>query len=184
VKAHSTSLPDVLVLEPDVYTDARGFLFESYNRRAFAAATGQDVEFVQDNHSHSRRGVLRGLHYQIGRPQGKLVRVVAGTAFDVAVDLRRSSPYFGRWVGTRLAAEDRRMIWIPPGFAHGFLALSESVELIYKITEYHAPGLERSISWCDPDVAVEWPLPEDLSAPMLSHRDLAGVLLRNAETFP
>jgi dTDP-4-dehydrorhamnose 3,5-epimerase len=154
---------------------------ESYNRREFAAATGADVEFVQDNHSRSTRNVLRGLHYQVRHPQGKLVRVVAGEIFDVAVDLRRSSRDFGRWIGNRLSARDRRMAWIPPGFAHGFLVLSDAAEVLYKVTEYYAPGQERCLLWNDPRLGIAWPLD---GAPLLSARDAAGAGLDQAEVFP
>jgi dTDP-4-dehydrorhamnose 3,5-epimerase len=181
MKVIETALPGVLLLEPDVLGDERGFFLESYNRREFAAATGVDVEFVQDNHSRSVHNVLRGLHYQVRQPQGKLVRVVAGEIFDVAVDLRRSSPHFGRWVGSRLCARERRMAWIPPGFAHGFLALSESAEVLYKVTDYHAPGHERCLLWNDPQVGVAWPL---RGTPILSARDAAGTRLAQAEVFP
>jgi len=174
-------LPEVLLLEPKVFGDARGFFFESYNRRAFAEATGLDVDFVQDNHSRSARGVLRGLHYQIQQPQGKLVRVVAGAVFDVAVDVRRSSPYFGRWVGVELSAENKQLLWIPPGFAHGFLVLSDFAEFLYKTTDYYAPAHERAIAWNDPDIGVQWPIE---SQPLLSAKDQAGTLLREAEVFP
>lgn len=177
----ATELPEVLVIEPRVFGDERGFFFESYNRRAFAEATGVDVEFVQDNHSRSVRGVLRGLHYQIRKPQGKLVRVVVGEVFDVAVDLRRSSPRFGRWTGVRLSAENKRMVWVPPGFAHGFLVLSEAAEFLYKTTDYYAPEFERCLRWDDPTVAVDWPLSGE---PILSAKDRAGRLLAEAEVYP
>ena len=176
-----TAIPDVLVLEPKVFGDARGFFFESYNRKAFQVATGLDVDFVQDNHSHSAQGVLRGLHYQIQQPQGKLVRVVAGAVFDVAVDIRRSSPTFGRWVGLELSAENKKMMWVPPGFAHGFLVLSETAEFLYKTTDYYAPSFERAIAWSDPQIGIAWPLP---FAPLLSAKDQAAVHLRDAEVFP
>ena len=152
-----TAIPDVMLVEPKVFGDERGFFFESWNRRALAAA-GIDAEFVQDNHSRSRRGVLRGLHYQIEQPQGKLVRVVAGEVFDVAVDLRRSSPTFGRWVGVTLSAENRRMFWVPPGFAHGFVVLSESADFLYKTTDYWFPEHERTLLWNDPAVGIVWPV--------------------------
>ena len=180
MKALATILPDVLILEPKVFGDARGFFFESYNKREFHGATGLDVDFVQDNHSRSSRGVLRGLHYQIAQPQGKLVRCVAGEIFDVAVDLRQGSPTFGRWVGNRLSAENRRQLWIPPGFAHGFLVLSESAEFLYKTTDYYAPEHERCLRWDDPDLAIDWPL---LGDPILSVKDQAGKWLREAEIF-
>jgi dTDP-4-dehydrorhamnose 3,5-epimerase len=182
MKAVATAIPDVLVIEPTVFGDARGFFFESWNRRAFAKLVGRDVDFVQDNHSASGRGVLRGLHYQLRQAQGKLVRVVAGEVFDVAVDLRRSSPTFGRWVGERLSAANHRMMWIPPGFAHGFLVLSESAEFLYKTTDYYAPEHERTLLWNDPAVGVEWPLAG--ATPLLKPKDAAGTPLAQAETFP
>jgi dTDP-4-dehydrorhamnose 3,5-epimerase len=181
VKAIPTALPGVLVIEPRVFGDARGFFFESWNRRAFAEAIGGDVEFVQDNHSASERNVLRGLHYQLRQAQGKLVRVVAGEVFDVAVDLRRSSPTFGRWAGERLSAENRRMLWVPEGFAHGFLVLSESAQFLYKTTDYYAPQHERTLLWNDPAVGIQWPL---AGAPVLKAGDSAGRALAEAETFP
>jgi dTDP-4-dehydrorhamnose 3,5-epimerase len=180
MKVMPTSIPDVLVLEPRVFGDARGFFFESYNRRAFAEATGLDPVFVQDNHSRSARGVLRGLHYQIRQPQGKLVRVVVGEVFDVAVDLRRNSPTFGRWVGEYLSAENKRMMWVPEGFAHGFVVISEHAEFLYKTTDYYAPEYERCIRWDDPSVGIEWPLAEQ---PQLSAKDMQGVALGDAEVF-
>lgn len=176
-----TAIPDVLVLEPKVFGDARGFFFESYNRRVFQEATGFNVDFVQDNHSRSALGVLRGLHYQIQQPQGKLVRVVAGAVFDVAVDIRASSPTFGQWVGEELSADNKRMMWVPPGFAHGFLVLSETAEFVYKTTDYYAPAFECIIAWNDPQLAIVWPTE---SAPLLSPKDLAGVRLQDAEVFP
>lgn len=176
-----TALPDVLLLEPRVFGDARGFFFESYNRRVLRDATGLDVEFVQDNHSRSARNVLRGLHYQVQQPQGKLVRVVSGEVFDVAVDLRRSSPTFGRWVGFTLSAESKSMAWIPPGFAHGFLVTSESAEFLYKTTDYYAPAHERTILWNDPELAIGWPL---AGAPALADKDRHGLRLAEAETYP
>ena len=176
-----TALPDVLLIEPKVFGDARGFFFESYNRHAFAEAAGLDVDFVQDNHSRSAQGVLRGLHYQIQQPQGKLVRVVAGAVFDVAVDIRKASPTFGQWLGIELSAENKKMIWVPPGFAHGFLVLSESAEFLYKTTDYYAPSHERAIAWNDPDIGIAWPL---AAAPLLSAKDQAGRRLKEAEVFP
>ena len=176
-----TALPDVLLIEPKVFGDARGFFFESYNRRAFAEAAGLDVDFVQDNHSRSAQGVLRGLHYQIQQPQGKLVRVVAGAVFDVAVDIRKASPTFGQWVGIELSAENKKMVWVPPGFAHGFLVLSEVAEFLYKTTDYYAPSHERTIAWNDPDIGIAWPL---AGAPLLSAKDQAAVELKAAEVFP
>jgi dTDP-4-dehydrorhamnose 3,5-epimerase len=175
-----TAIPDVLVIEPKVFGDSRGFFLESWNAQAFAEA-GIPAAFVQDNHSRSPRGVLRGLHYQIVQPQGKLVRVTAGEVFDVAVDLRRASPTFGRWVGEHLSGENRRMLWIPPGFGHGFLVLSESADFLYKTTDYYAPEHERVIAWNDPDLAIAWPL---AGAPTLSARDDAGPRFRDAEVFP
>jgi len=177
-----TAIPDVLLLEPKVFGDARGFFFESYNRRVFAAAVGREVDFVQDNHSRSTRGVLRGLHYQIRQVQAKLVRVVAGEVFDVVVDLRRSSPTFGRWVATTLAAADHRMLWVPEGFAHGFLVVSEAAEFLYKDSDYYAPEHERSLLWNDPDLAIPWPLGD--GAPILKAKDASGTPLARAETFP
>jgi len=177
-----TEIPDVLILEPKVFGDARGFFFESYNEREFRAATGLDVHFVQDNHSRSSRGVLRGLHYQLPpAAQGKLVRCVAGEVFDVAVDLRKSSLSFGRWVGVHLSADNHRQAWIPPGFAHGFLVLSETAEFLYKTTEYYAPEQERCILWNDPELAIDWPL---TVAPLISTKDQAGSRLAKAEMFP
>jgi dTDP-4-dehydrorhamnose 3,5-epimerase len=181
MKVVPTALPDVLVIEPQVFGDARGFFFESFNRRAFREATGLDLEFVQDNHSRSARNVLRGLHYQIKQPQGKLVRCIAGEVFDVAVDLRRSSPTFGKWAGVTLSADNKRMAWIPPGFGHGFLVLSELAEFLYKTTDYYAPEHERSIAWNDPDIGIAWPLAGE---PVLSAKDKAGTRLRDAEVFP
>ena len=181
MKAIATSLDGVLVLEPKVFGDERGYFYESWNRRAFAEAVGRDVDFVQDNHSLSMRGVLRGLHYQVRQPQGKLVRVIAGEVFDVAVDLRRSSPTFGRWVGERLSAENRRMMWVPAGFAHGFVVLSESAQFLYKTTDYYAPEHERTLLWNDPQLAIAWPYEGE---PLLNPRDAAGTPFATAETFP
>ncbi|MBD8049164.1 dTDP-4-dehydrorhamnose 3,5-epimerase [Limnohabitans radicicola] len=175
-----TEIPDVLILEPKVFGDARGFFFESFNARDFAQATGLDVDFVQDNHSKSAQGVLRGLHYQIQHPQGKLVRVVQGEVFDVAVDLRKSSATFGRWVGVHLSADNHRQLWVPPGFAHGFVVTSESAEFLYKTTDYWYPEHERSLLWSDPTVAVQWPL---CTAPLLAAKDAAGRLLADADVF-
>ena len=180
MKAVATAIPDVLVIEPAVFGDARGFFFESWNERAFNALVGEDVRFVQDNHSMSTRNVLRGLHYQIRQPQGKLVRVVAGEVYDVAVDLRRSSPTFGRWVGERLSAENHRMMWVPAGFAHGFLVLSGQAEFLYKTTDYYAPEHERTLLWNDPALAIDWPL---AGTPVLKPKDAAGAPLDRAETF-
>ncbi len=181
MRAVATAIPEVLVIEPAVFGDARGFFYESWNRREFARLAGGEVEFVQDNHSASARGVLRGLHYQLVRPQGKLVRVAVGEVYDVAVDLRRSSPTFGRWVGERLSADNRRMLWVPPGFAHGFLVLSERAEFLYKATDYYAPEHERTLLWNDPALAIPWPLD---GAPLLKAKDAAGSPLAEAETYP
>jgi dTDP-4-dehydrorhamnose 3,5-epimerase len=178
--ATPTAIPDVLVLEPTVYGDARGFFFESFNARDFHDATGLDVTFVQDNHSRSAKGVLRGMHYQIEHPQGKLVRVVQGEVFDVAVDLRASSPSFGRWVGQVLSADNRKQIWVPPGFAHGFLVLSDTAEFLYKTTDYWYPEHERCLLWNDPKVGIEWPIAGE---PRLAAKDGAGKSLAEAETF-
>ena len=175
----ATQHPEVLLLRPRVFGDARGFFFESYNRKAFASL-GIDAEFVQDNHSRSAKGVLRGLHYQIGQPQGKLVRVVAGEVFDVAVDLRRSSPHFGRVAAFRLSAETHDMAWIPPGFAHGFQVLSGHAEFLYKTTDYYAPEFERCLLWNDPALGIDWPLD---GAPLLSAKDQAGLALAECEVF-
>jgi dTDP-4-dehydrorhamnose 3,5-epimerase len=175
-----TAIPDVVVIEPKVFGDARGFFLESWNARAFAIA-GIRAEFVQDNHARSARNVLRGLHYQIRQPQGKLVRVVVGEVFDVAVDLRRSSPTFGRWVGETLSAENKRSIWIPAGFGHGYLVTSDFAEVLYKATDYYAPEHERSIAWNDPELRIKWPL---AGAPVLSAKDVAGVRFRDAEVYP
>jgi dTDP-4-dehydrorhamnose 3,5-epimerase len=175
-----TSLPDVWILEPRVFGDDRGFFYECYNRRAMAAL-GLDADFVQDNHSRSARHVLRGLHYQIKQPQGKLVRVVAGSVYDVAVDLRRSSKTFGQWVGFELSAENKRMAWIPPGFAHGFLVLSEFSEFLYKTTNYYAPEHERTLMWNDATLGIDWPLDGE---PLLSSKDAKGAALDRAEVYP
>ena len=174
------AIPDVLLLEPRVFADARGSFFESFNQKTFENAVGRSVQFVQDNHSHSVRHVLRGLHYQIRQPQGKLVRVAQGEVFDVAVDLRRQSPTFGRWVGVVLSAENRKQLWIPEGFAHGFLVLSESADFLYKTTDYYAPVFERAIIWNDRDVAVDWPSGVE---PVLSAKDAQGLCLHQAEVF-
>ncbi|MFO1206729.1 MAG: dTDP-4-dehydrorhamnose 3,5-epimerase [Burkholderiales bacterium] len=176
----ATDLREVLLLEPKVFGDDRGFFFESYNARVFREKTGLEVDFVQDNHSRSAKGVLRGLHYQIQRPQGKLVRVIAGEVFDVAVDLRRGSPEFGRWAGFRLSAENKRMAWIPPGFAHGFVVVSDTAEFLYKTTDYWAPEFERTLIWNDPDLAIDWPL---MAEPTLAAKDRAGRRLRDAEVY-
>ncbi len=179
--ATPTALPDVLVLEPRVFGDERGFFFESYTERSFGAATGLTRPFVQDNHSRSAAGVLRGLHYQVREPQGKLVRVVLGEVFDVAVDLRRSSPTFGRWVGVRLSAENKRQLWVPEGFGHGFLVTSPVAEVLYKATAYYAPEHERSVAWDDPDLAIAWPL---TAPPTLSPKDRNAPRLGAADLFP
>ncbi|MDY7576126.1 dTDP-4-dehydrorhamnose 3,5-epimerase [Actimicrobium sp. CCI2.3] len=170
----ATSIPDVLIIEPKVFGDERGFFFESFNSRQFNEAVGRDVQFVQDNHSRSAKNVLRGLHYQIQQPQGKLVRAVQGTVFDVAVDIRKSSPTFGQHVGVELSAENKRMLWIPEGFAHGFVVLSETAEFLYKTTDYWAPEFERSIAWNDPTIGIEWPIE---GVPALSAKDQQGRLL-------
>ncbi len=176
----ATDLPEVVLLEPKVFGDDRGFFMESYNKRVLAGV-GIQAEFVQDNHSRSAKGVLRGLHYQLQQAQGKLVRVVAGRVFDVAVDLRRSSPTFGRWTGFELSAENKRLAWIPPGFGHGFLVLSDSADFLYKATDYYAPEHERSVLWNDPAIGIQWPLDGE---PLLSAKDRAGVLLKDAEVYP
>lgn len=175
----ATAIADVFMIAPKVFGDDRGFFLESYNRRAMAGL-GLDFDFVQDNHSRSTKGVLRGLHYQIRQPQGKLVRVVAGEVFDVAVDLRRTSPTFGRWVGMTLSSENKRMAWIPPGFAHGFCVISDYAEVLYKATDYYAPEHERSILWNDPAIGIEWPLSGE---PLLSEKDRKGMILAAAEVY-
>ena len=175
-----TEIPDVLVIEPDVFGDDRGFFYESYSKRKFAEATGIRDEFVQDNHSMSVRGVLRGLHYQIRQAQGKLVRVTVGEVFDVAVDLRKSSVTFGRWAGERLSADNKRQMWIPPGFAHGFVVLSESAEFQYKTTDYYAPEHERCIKWDDAELAIDWLYPD---SPSVSEKDALGVPVKEADVF-
>ena len=176
------AIPDVVLIEPDVFGDERGFFMESFNQARFEAAIGKPVQFVQDNHSRSVKNVLRGLHYQIQQPQGKLVRVVQGEVFDVAVDLRKSSPTFGKWVGELLSAENKRQLWVPEGFAHGFLVLSEYAEFLYKTTDYYAPAHERCIRWDDPQLAIDWPL-QGLS-PQLSGKDQAGASFHEADLFP
>lgn len=181
MKVTPGELPEVLLLEPRVFGDDRGFFLESYNKRTFRELTGIVAEFVQDNHSRSARNVLRGLHYQLKQAQGKLIRVVAGEIFDVAVDLRRSSPYFGRWHGQRLSADNKHMLWIPAGFAHGFLALSDSAEVLYKTTDYYSPEYERCVLWNDPNIGIDWPL---AGAPLVSDKDRRGVRLNAAETYP
>lgn len=175
-----TAIPEVLILEPKVFGDSRGFFFESFNAKDFANVTGLDVEFVQDNHSRSAKGVLRGLHYQLQQAQGKLVRVTQGTVFDVAVDIRKSSPTFGKWVGCELSDSNQRQFWVPAGFAHGFVVTSESADFLYKTTDYYAPAYERCISWNDPSIGINWP--EGIS-PLLSAKDQQGVNLAAAEVF-
>ena len=181
MKVTPTALPEVLVIEPKVFGDQRGFFFESFNQKAFNDATGLDAKFVQDNHSRSTKGVLRGLHYQIRQPQGKLVRVVRGSVFDVAVDIRKSSAHFGRWIGVELTEENHRQLWVPPGFAHGFLVTSDTADFLYKTTDYYAPEFERCLAWNDPVVGVEWPLGGH--APQLSVKDQAGALLADAKVL-
>jgi dTDP-4-dehydrorhamnose 3,5-epimerase len=180
MKLVATAIPDVLIIEPKVFGDERGFFFESYNARKFAELTGIKAEFVQDNHSRSEKNVLRGLHYQIKQPQGKLVRVVAGEVFDVALDIRKSSSTFGQWAGFSLSAENKRMAWIPPGFAHGFVVLSDYAEFLYKTTDYWSPEHERCIIWNDPGLAIDWLIREN---PQLSAKDSAGRLFVDAEVF-
>ena len=180
MKATPTSIPSVLIIEPRVFGDTRGFFFESFNQRAFNQATGLDVNFVQDNHSRSSKGVLRGLHYQIQQPQGKLVRVVRGSVFDVTVDLRKSSPTFGQWVGVELTADNHYQLWIPPGFAHGFYVLSDSADFLYKTTDYYAPEFECSLIWNDPTIGIEWPLN---TQPIISAKDAQGKTLADAKVF-
>ncbi|WP_373529571.1 dTDP-4-dehydrorhamnose 3,5-epimerase [Nostoc sp.] len=176
----STKIPEVLQIEPKVFADDRGFFFEAYNHQKFTQQTGIITNFVQDNHSYSKQNVLRGLHYQIRQPQGKLIRAVVGTIFDVAVDIRKSSPTFGKCVGSELSAKNKRLLWIPPGFAHGFLVLSEIAEVLYKTTDYYAPQSDRTILWNDPDLAIDWPL---TAPPILSAKDQAGKTLKTAEIF-
>ena len=178
MKVTATSIADVLIIEPKVFGDARGFFFESFNQRDFNAATGTDFSFVQDNHSRSEKGVLRGLHYQLGKPQGKLVRVARGAVFDVAVDIRPASVTFGKWMGIELNEYDNRQLWVPPGLAHGFLVLSESADFLYKTTDYYTPALERCIAWNDAELGIEWPLE---SAPKLSAKDIAAAAFKNSE---
>ncbi|ANJ71576.1 dTDP-4-dehydrorhamnose 3,5-epimerase [Ralstonia insidiosa] len=181
LKITHTEIPEVLILEPKVFGDARGFFLESFNQNAFISAAGLNLSFVQDNHSRSSTGVLRGLHYQITRPQGKLVRVVSGAVFDVAVDLRKRSPTFAKWVGVELTAENHKQLWVPPGFAHGFLVLSESADFLYKTTDYYAPQHERCIKWDDPRIGIQWP---DIGcSPVLSIKDQQGAALAVAEVY-
>ncbi len=183
LKATPTALPEVLVLEPRVFGDDRGFFMESWNENAFHQATGTTVRFVQDNHSRSAHGVLRGLHYQIRNPQGKLVRVTSGRVFDVAVDMRRSSSTLGRWAGVELSAENRKQLWVPAGFAHGFVVLSDSADFLYKTTEYYAPEHERALAWNDPELAIDWPLAALAGGPVLSGKDAAAPRWAQAEFF-
>ena len=181
MKAPRLAIPEVVLIEPKVFGDARGFFFESFNQKAFNEATGTNHQFVQDNHSRSSKGVLRGLHYQIQQPQGKLVRVVRGAVFDVAVDIRKSSPTFGQWVAEELSEDNHRQLWVPPGFAHGFMVLSETAEFLYKTTDYYAPHYERCIAWNDPVIGIEWP--HLAQAPVLSAKDQQGVQLGDADVF-
>ncbi|MDP2254087.1 MAG: dTDP-4-dehydrorhamnose 3,5-epimerase [Thiobacillus sp.] len=180
MKATPLAIPDIILLEPRVFGDERGFFFESFNQAQFETAIGRRVDFVQDNHSRSAKNVLRGLHYQIGQPQGKLVRVVQGEVFDVAVDIRKSSPTFGLWVGEMLSAENKRQMWVPEGFAHGFVVLSDSAEFLYKTTDYYAPEHERCIAWNDRTIAIQWP---HVGVPALSTKDQQGKALAEAEHF-
>ena len=180
MKATRLAIPDVVLIEPKVFGDARGFFFESFNQKTFNEATGTNHQFVQDNHSRSSQGVLRGLHYQIQQPQGKLVHVTRGKVWDVAVDIRKSSLTFGKWVGTELSEDNQHQLWVPPGFAHGFIVLSESADFLYKTTDYYAPQHERSIAWNDPVIGIEWPAG---LLPILSAKDSAGMLLSEAEVF-
>jgi dTDP-4-dehydrorhamnose 3,5-epimerase len=181
MKATPLAIPEVILLEPAVYGDDRGFFSETYNKQRFSECTGVDVEFVQDNYSRSSKGVLRGIHYQIQQSQGKLVSVVSGSVYDVAVDLRRDSPTFGDWVGEELSADNRRQLWVPPGFGHAFLVLSDSADFCYKVTEYYAPEHDRCICWNDPEIGVSWPLAGE---PVLSPKDVAGLSLSEAEVYP
>jgi dTDP-4-dehydrorhamnose 3,5-epimerase len=183
LKVTPTRLPEVLIVEPKVFGDERGFFMESFNQAAFEQATGVAMRFVQDNHSRSAHAVLRGLHYQIRQPQGKLVRVTSGKVFDVAVDMRRSSPRLGQWAGVELSADSKRQLWIPPGFAHGFVVLSDNADFLYKTTDYYAPQFERALAWNDPEVAIEWPLAELGRAPALSGKDVAAPKWTEAEFF-
>ena len=180
MQAIQTSIPEIIIFEPKIFGDDRGFFYESFNQKVFEEATGLTANFVQDNHSKSAKNVLRGLHYQIQQPQGKLVRVTSGEVFDVAVDIRKSSPTFGQYVGVHLSAENKSMLWVPPGFAHGFVVLSETAEFLYKTTDFYAPQFERCISWSDPDIAIEWPIE---GSPLLSAKDQQGANLNEAELF-
>ena len=181
MKATRLAIPDVVLIEPKVFGDARGFFFESFNQKAFNEATGTNHAFVQDNHSRSSQGVLRGLHYQIQQPQGKLVRVARGRVWDVAVDIRKSSPTFGQWVGAELSEDNQHQLWVPPGFAHGFVVLSESADFLYKTTDYYAPEYERCIAWNDPQLAIAWPI---AGAPSLSAKDMQGFAFAQAPVYP
>ncbi len=181
MNVNATELPGVLIIEPKVFGDERGFFYESFNARDFAQASGLELQFVQDNHSRSQKGVLRGLHYQVEHAQGKLVRVTAGEVLDVAVDIRRSSPHFGKWASVRLSAENNRQLWIPPGFAHGFVVLSEYAEFLYKTTDYYTPSAERCIRWDDPELSIDWQL---AGPPTLSAKDQNGKDLKDADLFP
>lgn len=183
MKFTATPLSDVFVIEPRLFGDARGFFLESFNAKVFREGTGAQVDFVQDNHSRSNRGVLRGLHYQLQQAQGKLVRVVEGEVFDVAVDLRRSSRTFGQWFGTHLSAENHRQLWVPAGFGHGFLVLSESAQFLYKTTDFYAPQYERSLLWSDPQIGIQWPSVPGMDQPLLSEKDRNAVSLKDAETY-
>ena len=180
MKATRLAIPEVVLIEPQVFGDARGFFFESFNQKTFNEATGTNHQFVQDNHSRSSQGVLRGLHYQIQQPQGKLVRVARGKVWDVAVDIRKSSPTFGQWVGAELSEDNQHQLWVPPGFAHGFVVLSESADFLYKTTDYYAPEHERCIAWNDPQLGIRWPYEGE---PRLSAKDARGVTLEQAEIF-
>lgn len=177
--AKKTILPEVLILEPQVYNDKRGYFFESYNKLDFKEITGLDINFVQDNHSRSIKNTLRGLHYQIEKPQGKLVRVIEGEVFDVVVDLRRSSKNFGRWMGTNLSSQNKKQLWIPPGFAHGFVVISDAADFVYKTSEYWFPNYERCLNWLDKDVSVDWPTEN----PIVSDKDKKGLMLKDATVF-
>ena len=180
MKVTPTAIADVLIIEPRVFGDERGFFYESFNQRDFDKATGMALKFVQDNHSRSAKGVLRGLHYQIQQPQGKLVRVARGAVFDVAVDIRKSSPYFGKWVGVELSEDNHRQLWVPPGLAHGFLVLSETADFLYKTTDYYSPEYERCIAWNDPAIGIGWPID---TSPSLSAKDQGGLTLSQADVF-
>ena len=185
MKITPTAIPDLLIIEPKVFGDARGFFFESFNQKAFNEAAGLDVNFVQDNHSRSAKGVLRGLHYQVRQPQGKLVRVVRGAVFDVAVDIRKGSPTFGKWEGIELTEENNKQFWVPAGFAHGFVVLSDSADFLYKTTDYYAPEFERCIAWNDPSIGIDWQLKSHgIADPQLSAKDIKGIALNEAMTDP